>query len=177
MGCIRANRWKSWILWGVLRARARFRRQWCSKLSSLYLFGTLSVFCWRCKSFFLDLSLANYSRSIGFLLKLADFLFLVLLVCSRYNKTLLGDHLGKFPLPLMMNTVHFGMQAVLSNAIVFLQSKCCGNSSRSLTMTWKDYFLRGINSSYFFSNLYDVYPQSVLILLQLCRRLWGLHWI
>ena len=65
------------------------------------------------------------------------------LFAFRYNKTLLGDHLGKFPVPLMMNTIHFGMQAVLSNAIVFFQSRCC-ERSRGPTMTWRDYFFRGI---------------------------------
>ncbi|ONK81959.1 uncharacterized protein A4U43_C01F34670 [Asparagus officinalis] len=66
------------------------------------------------------------------------YLFSTLL--TLYNKTLLGDHLGKFPVPLMMNTVHFGMQAVISNAIVFYQSRFKDKSDR--TMTWRDYFFR-----------------------------------
>lgn len=57
----------------------------------------------------------------------------------RYNKRLLGDHLGKFPVPLMMNTVHFGMQAVLSNAIVFFQSRC-SERNKGPTISWRDYF-------------------------------------
>ncbi|XP_020272425.1 probable sugar phosphate/phosphate translocator At1g06470 isoform X2 [Asparagus officinalis] len=40
----------------------------------------------------------------------------------------------------MMNTVHFGMQAVISNAIVFYQSRFKDKSDR--TMTWRDYFFR-----------------------------------
>ena len=59
----------------------------------------------------------------------------------RYNKTLLGDHLGKFPAPLLMNTVHFSMQAILSNAIVYIQSRI--SESNRNTMSWKDYFIRG----------------------------------
>ncbi|CAL9151013.1 unnamed protein product [Musa hybrid cultivar] len=59
-----------------------------------------------------------------------------------YNKTLLGDHLGKFPAPLLMNTVHFSMQAILSNAIVYIQSRI--SESNRNTMSWKDYFIRVI---------------------------------
>ncbi|URE19511.1 ubiquitin domain-containing protein [Musa troglodytarum] len=59
-----------------------------------------------------------------------------------YNKTLLGDHLGKFPAPLLMNTVHFSMQAILSNAIVYIQSRI--SESNRNTMPWKDYFIRVI---------------------------------
>ncbi|KAJ6841693.1 SPX domain-containing membrane protein-like [Iris pallida] len=60
---------------------------------------------------------------------------------TLYNKTLLGDDLGKFPAPLLMNTVHFAMQAVLSNAIIYIQSRC-SESSDGPTMTWRDYFLK-----------------------------------
>ncbi|XP_022930853.1 probable sugar phosphate/phosphate translocator At1g06470 [Cucurbita moschata] len=61
------------------------------------------------------------------------------LLLTLYNKSLLGDHLGRFPAPLLMNTVHFTMQAVLSNLIT------CIWSSRfhpSVTMTWRDYFTK-----------------------------------
>ncbi|XP_074571210.1 putative sugar phosphate/phosphate translocator At1g06470 [Curcuma longa] len=57
-----------------------------------------------------------------------------------YNKTLLGDDMGKFPAPLLMNTIHFSLQAILSNAIVYIQSRI-SKSSRNI-MSWKDYFFR-----------------------------------
>ncbi|KAH9745828.1 putative sugar phosphate/phosphate translocator [Citrus sinensis] len=41
---------------------------------------------------------------------------------TLYNKTLLGDDMGKFPAPLLMNTVHFSMQAILSKAIIWFWS-------------------------------------------------------
>ncbi|XP_077226617.1 putative sugar phosphate/phosphate translocator At1g06470 isoform X2 [Tasmannia lanceolata] len=56
-----------------------------------------------------------------------------------YNKALLGDKLGKFPAPLLMNTVHFSMQAVLSWIIVQLKSQTLQPSVR---MSWRDYFTR-----------------------------------
>jgi hypothetical protein len=59
---------------------------------------------------------------------------------GRYNKTLLGDKLGKFPAPLLMNTVHFALQAGLSKLIIFLQSK---GPEAAVEMGWKDYFIRG----------------------------------
>ncbi|ONK68281.1 uncharacterized protein A4U43_C05F9610 [Asparagus officinalis] len=91
-------------------------------------------------------SLGNSSSSFSAVVVLRTLFFILVwytfsTLLTLYNKTLLGDHLGKFPLPLMMNTVHFGMQAVLSNAIVCFQSRCC-ESSRGPTMTWKDYFMR-----------------------------------
>ncbi|XP_072964318.1 probable sugar phosphate/phosphate translocator At1g06470 [Typha angustifolia] len=58
---------------------------------------------------------------------------------TLYNKTLLGEKLGKFPAPLLMNTFHFTLQAVLSKIIVCFQSRGPDNSVK---MTWKDYFLR-----------------------------------
>lgn len=58
---------------------------------------------------------------------------------TLYNKILLGDHMGKFPAPLLMNTVHFSMQAVLSKIIVWVQSR---GSERSCKMTWRDYSMR-----------------------------------
>ncbi|XP_057506333.1 probable sugar phosphate/phosphate translocator At1g06470 [Actinidia eriantha] len=58
---------------------------------------------------------------------------------TLYNKNLLGDDLGKFPAPLLMNTVHFGMQALLSNAITWFWSQ---RFKPSVSMSWKDYFLR-----------------------------------
>ncbi|KAK1425437.1 hypothetical protein QVD17_20789 [Tagetes erecta] len=58
---------------------------------------------------------------------------------TLYNKTLLGDDLGKFPAPLLMNTIHFGMQAVFSKAIVYFWSE---RFQPTVTMSWKDYFMR-----------------------------------
>ncbi|XP_022774663.1 probable sugar phosphate/phosphate translocator At1g06470 [Durio zibethinus] len=58
---------------------------------------------------------------------------------TLYNKTLLGDDLGKFPAPLLMNTVHFTMQAVLSRAITWYWS--C-RFQPSIPMSWRDYFYR-----------------------------------
>ncbi|PKA64340.1 putative sugar phosphate/phosphate translocator [Apostasia shenzhenica] len=58
---------------------------------------------------------------------------------TLYNKTLLGDHLGKFPAPLLMNTVHFSLQAILAKIITCFQSR---GSDSSTTMTWRDYFIR-----------------------------------
>ncbi|XP_062233592.1 probable sugar phosphate/phosphate translocator At1g06470 isoform X2 [Phragmites australis] len=58
---------------------------------------------------------------------------------TLYNKTLLGDKLGKFPAPLLMNTVHFALQAALSKVILFFQSK---GPENTVEMGWKDYFMR-----------------------------------
>ncbi|KAK6238425.1 hypothetical protein QUC31_003894 [Theobroma cacao] len=58
---------------------------------------------------------------------------------TLYNKTLLGDDLGKFPAPLLMNTVHFTMQAVLSKAITWYWSH---RYQPTVAMSWRDYFYR-----------------------------------
>ncbi|KAF9590811.1 hypothetical protein IFM89_038403 [Coptis chinensis] len=58
---------------------------------------------------------------------------------TLYNKTLLGDKLGKFPAPLLMNTVHFAMQAVLSKGIMFFWSQ---RFQPKVTMSWRDYYMR-----------------------------------
>lgn len=58
---------------------------------------------------------------------------------TLYNKTLLGDHLGKFPAPLLMNTVHFGMQAILSKVITCFWSQ---KFQPTVAMSWRDYFIR-----------------------------------
>ncbi|KAK9150610.1 hypothetical protein Syun_008919 [Stephania yunnanensis] len=58
---------------------------------------------------------------------------------TLYNKTLLGDKLGKFPAPLLMNTFHFVLQAVLSKAITWYWSQ---RYQPSVKMTWRDYFMR-----------------------------------
>ncbi|XP_043699154.1 probable sugar phosphate/phosphate translocator At1g06470 [Telopea speciosissima] len=58
---------------------------------------------------------------------------------TLYNKTLLGDKLGKFPAPMLMNTIHFAMQAVLSNAITWFWDK---RFQPRVAMSWRDYFMR-----------------------------------
>ncbi|KAJ9563611.1 hypothetical protein OSB04_008771 [Centaurea solstitialis] len=58
---------------------------------------------------------------------------------TLYNKTLLGDDMGKFPAPLLMNTIHFAMQAVFSKAITCFWSQ---RFQPTVTMSWKDYFMR-----------------------------------
>ncbi|XP_004303208.1 PREDICTED: probable sugar phosphate/phosphate translocator At1g06470-like [Fragaria vesca subsp. vesca] len=71
------------------------------------------------------------------------FFVLVWYICSLfltlYNKSLLGDNLGKFPAPLLMNTVHFTMQAILSKGITWYWSH---RFKTSVTMSWKDYFAK-----------------------------------
>jgi hypothetical protein len=61
---------------------------------------------------------------------------------GRYNKTLLGDKLGKFLAPLLMNTVHFTLQAGLSKLIICFQPK---GPKAAVNMGWKDYFMRGVD--------------------------------
>ncbi|KAL7606976.1 probable sugar phosphate/phosphate translocator At1g06470 [Lactuca sativa] len=58
---------------------------------------------------------------------------------TLYNKTLLGDDMGRFPAPLLMNTIHFAMQAVFSRAITYFWSQ---RFEPTVTMSWKDYFMR-----------------------------------
>lgn len=58
----------------------------------------------------------------------------------RYNKTLLGDGMEKFPAPLLMKTVHFTMQAILSKAITWFWSH---RFQPNVIMSWRDYFMRG----------------------------------
>lgn len=61
-----------------------------------------------------------------------------------YNKTLLGDDMGKFPAPLLMNTVHFAMQAILSKGITYFWSH---RFEPSVPMSRKDYFMRVVPTS------------------------------
>ncbi|XP_016556166.1 probable sugar phosphate/phosphate translocator At1g06470 isoform X1 [Capsicum annuum] len=63
----------------------------------------------------------------------------VSLFLTLYNKSLLGDSLGKFPAPLLMNTVHFAMQAVLSKAITGFWSQ---RFQPAGMMSWRDYSLK-----------------------------------
>ncbi|KAL7588970.1 hypothetical protein Lser_V15G36814 [Lactuca serriola] len=63
---------------------------------------------------------------------------------TLYNKTLLGDDMGRFPAPLLMNTVHFAMQAILSKGITYFWSK---RFEPSVPMSKKDYFVRVVPMS------------------------------
>ncbi|KAE8734548.1 putative sugar phosphate/phosphate translocator [Hibiscus syriacus] len=58
---------------------------------------------------------------------------------TLYNKTLLGDELGKFPAPLLMNTIHFTLQALLSKAITWYWSH---RFQPCVPMSYRDYFYR-----------------------------------
>ncbi|RDX70602.1 putative sugar phosphate/phosphate translocator, partial [Mucuna pruriens] len=62
------------------------------------------------------------------------------LFLTLYNKSLLGDHMGKFPAPFLMNTIHFSMQAIFSKFIIWFWSH---RFEASVVISWRDYFLRG----------------------------------
>ena len=79
-------------------------------------------------------------------------LSLILAILNRYNKSLLGDHMGKFPAPFLMNTIHFAMQAVLSKFITWFWSH---RFESDVVMSWNDYFLRGTFSSLLPHSLYS----------------------
>ncbi|XP_021767411.1 probable sugar phosphate/phosphate translocator At1g06470 [Chenopodium quinoa] len=80
-----------------------------------------------------EVSPANVLKTLFFICVWYTFsLFLTL-----YNKSLLGDHMGKFPAPLLMNTFHFAMQAVLSRAITYIWYE---RFHKGVRMTWRDYF-------------------------------------
>ncbi|KAH0707058.1 hypothetical protein KY289_012134 [Solanum tuberosum] len=75
---------------------------------------------------------------------LKTFFFILVWYCvslflTLYNKSLLGDKLGKFPAPLLMNTVHFAMQAVLSKAITGFWHQ---RFQPTVIMSWRDYSLK-----------------------------------
>lgn len=46
--------------------------------------------------------------------------------------------MGKFPAPLLMNTIHFSMQAVLSKAITWIWWE---RFHKGVHLTWRDYFI------------------------------------
>ncbi|KAL6553782.1 hypothetical protein OROMI_019455 [Orobanche minor] len=80
------------------------------------------------------ISVADVLKTLFFILVWYTFsTFLTL-----YNKSLLGDDMGKFPAPLLMNTVHFTMQALLSKGITWFWS----DRFHPSVMSWKDYFVR-----------------------------------
>ncbi|KAL2322596.1 hypothetical protein Fmac_026975 [Flemingia macrophylla] len=78
-------------------------------------------------------------------------LFLILmwytfsLFLTLYNKSLLGDHMGKFPAPFLMNTIHFTMQAVLSKFITWFWSH---RFEINVCFSWRDYFLRVVPTAF-----------------------------
>ncbi|KAI4308047.1 hypothetical protein L6164_031165 [Bauhinia variegata] len=85
-------------------------------------------------------SATNVLKTLFFILVWYTFsLFLTL-----YNKSLLGDDMGKFPAPLLMNTVHFAIQAVLSKFITWFWSH---KFQSNVAMSWRDYFLRVVPTS------------------------------
>ncbi|XP_039138669.1 probable sugar phosphate/phosphate translocator At1g06470 [Dioscorea cayenensis subsp. rotundata] len=81
-----------------------------------------------------SVSVANVIKILFFILVWYTFSTCLTL----YNKILLGHHMGNFPAPLLMNTIHFTMQAALSNIIIWFQSK---GSDSSKVMSWRDYFI------------------------------------
>ncbi|KAE8694099.1 putative sugar phosphate/phosphate translocator [Hibiscus syriacus] len=82
-----------------------------------------------------SVSTADVLRTLFFILVWYTFsTFLTL-----YNKTLLGDELGKFPAPFLMNTIHFTFQAFLSKAITWYWSH---RFQPSVPMSYSDYFYR-----------------------------------
>ncbi|CAJ1964495.1 unnamed protein product [Sphenostylis stenocarpa] len=78
-------------------------------------------------------------------------LFLILmwytfsLFLTLYNKSLLGDHMGKFPAPFLMNTIHFTMQAILSKFITWFWSH---RFETNVVISWRDYFLRVVPTAF-----------------------------
>ncbi|GLT26707.1 hypothetical protein SLA2020_017530 [Shorea laevis] len=89
--------------------------------------------------------LAMHSRSSVSAADVLKTLFFILVwytfstFLTLYNKTLLGDHLGKFPAPMLMNTVHFTIQAVLSKLITWYWSD---RFQQNVPMSWNDYLSR-----------------------------------
>ncbi|KAI4385052.1 hypothetical protein MLD38_003120 [Melastoma candidum] len=80
-------------------------------------------------------SAANVLKTLFFILMWYTFsTFLTL-----YNKTLLGNHMGKFPAPLLMNAMHFTMQSFLSKFITWGWSH---RFQTGHTMSWRDYFVK-----------------------------------
>ncbi|CAN6700619.1 unnamed protein product [Malus baccata var. baccata] len=81
------------------------------------------------------ITLTNVLKTLFFVLVWYTFSLLLTL----YNKSLLGDDLGKFPAPFLMNTVHFTMQAVLSKGITWFWSN---RFQTGVAMSWRDYFVK-----------------------------------
>ncbi|KAK7268001.1 hypothetical protein RIF29_20683 [Crotalaria pallida] len=81
------------------------------------------------------ISIANILKSLFFIIVWYTFSLLLTL----YNKSLLGNDMGKFPAPFMMNTIHFALQAVLSKLITWFWSQ---RFQTNVAMSWAYYFLK-----------------------------------
>ncbi|XP_054818505.1 probable sugar phosphate/phosphate translocator At1g06470 isoform X2 [Prosopis cineraria] len=81
-------------------------------------------------------SLGESSTNLVSVAVILKTLFFILL---WYNKSLLGDTMGKFPAPFLMNTIHFAMQAVVSNFITWFWPH---RFQTSVSMSWRDYLWR-----------------------------------
>ncbi|KAJ7960709.1 Sugar phosphate transporter domain containing protein [Quillaja saponaria] len=81
------------------------------------------------------ISMANVLKTLFFILVW----YTCSLFLTLYNKSLLGDDLGRFPAPLLMNTVHFAMQAAISRFITRFWSH---KFQPSVAMSWRDYYTR-----------------------------------
>ncbi|KAK7276794.1 hypothetical protein RIF29_17940 [Crotalaria pallida] len=81
------------------------------------------------------ISIANILKTLFFIIVWYTFSLLLTL----YNKSLLGNDMGKFPAPFMMNTIHFALQAVLSKLITWFWSQ---RFQTNVAMSWADYFLK-----------------------------------
>ncbi|ESW18404.1 hypothetical protein PHAVU_006G038200 [Phaseolus vulgaris] len=98
-----------------------------------------------------DESLDKSSQNPIHLANILKTLFLILmwytfsLFLTLYNKSLLGDHMGKFPAPFLMNTIHFTMQAVLSKFITWFWSH---RFETNVVISWRDYFLRVVPTAF-----------------------------
>ncbi|KAB1206640.1 hypothetical protein CJ030_MR7G001546 [Morella rubra] len=68
------------------------------------------------------------------------FFILVWYTSSLFLTILLGEDLGSFLAPLLMDTVHCTLRAVLSRAITWFWSH---RFQPSVAMPWRDYFVRG----------------------------------
>ncbi|KAJ3671019.1 hypothetical protein LUZ60_008445 [Juncus effusus] len=90
-----------------------------------------------------DLNKDGSSVSPFFVLKIMVYILIwyTLSTClTLYNKEMLGRKYFHFPAPLLMNTVHFSMQAILSKIILYFRSR---NSENKVDkMSWKDYSIR-----------------------------------
>ncbi|TKY46834.1 sugar phosphate/phosphate translocator [Spatholobus suberectus] len=98
-----------------------------------------------------DGSLGKGSQNPIHVANILKTLFLILmwytfsLFLTLYNKSLLGDHMGKFPAPFLMNTIHFTMQAVLSKFITWFWSH---RFETNVVISWRDYFLRVVPTAF-----------------------------
>ncbi|XP_020222317.1 probable sugar phosphate/phosphate translocator At1g06470 [Cajanus cajan] len=98
-----------------------------------------------------DESLVKDSQNPIHVANILKTLFLILmwytfsLFLTLYNKSLLGDHMGKFPAPFLMNTIHFTMQAVLSKFITWFWSH---RFETNVCFSWRDYFLRVVPTAF-----------------------------